>query len=253
MGAENRTAERFGLVFISILSTLVLSAAVGGHDAGRILVAFAEAGTLLLSLRAAGVGPRMLTAVSLGLVVVVAIGAVGAVAGPHSFPRALSAALLCALVAASPVAIVRSIVRDRRITIQTVLGALCVYLLIGLFFSSVFSLIAVIDPKPFFAQGPQQASIDYLYFSYVTLATVGYGDLTAAGNLGKMLAVTEALIGQLYLVSVVALVIGNIGQIRTPGALRRGARSGESAESTAPPGQEGAAGPAGTVGESPQS
>jgi hypothetical protein len=235
MGAEDRTADRFGLVFVSILSTLVLSAAVGGHDAGRILVGFAEAGTLLLSLRAAGVRSRMLVTVSVGLVVVVAIGAVGAVAGPHSFARALSAALLCALVAISPVAIVRRLVRDRRITIQTVLGALCVYLLIGLFFSSLFGLIAVIDTTSFFAQGPSQGNIDYLYFSYVTLATVGYGDLTAAGNLGKMLAVTEALIGQLYLVSVVALVIGRIGQTRTPGALRQSARSAETAESSEPP------------------
>jgi voltage-gated potassium channel Kch len=58
-------------------------------------------------------------------------------------------------------------------------------------------------------------SIDFLYFSYVTLTTVGYGDLTAAGDLGRMLAVTEALLGQLYLVTVVALVIGNIGRERT--------------------------------------
>ena len=56
--------------------------------------------------------------------------------------------------------------------------------------------------------------IDFLYFSFVTMTTVGYGDLTAAGDLGRMLAVTEALIGQLYLVTVVALVIGNIGQER---------------------------------------
>jgi Ion channel len=46
------------------------------------------------------------------------------------------------------------------------------------------------------------------------MATVGYGDLTAAADLGRMLAVREALIGQLYLVTVVALVIGRVGQGR---------------------------------------
>jgi hypothetical protein len=56
--------------------------------------------------------------------------------------------------------------------------------------------------------------VDFLYFSFVTLTTVGFGDRTAAGDLGRMLAVTEALLGQLYLLTVVALVIGNIGRER---------------------------------------
>jgi hypothetical protein len=49
-----------------------------------------------------------------------------------------------------------------------------------------------------------------LYFSYVTLATLGYGDYTAASNLGHMLAVAEALIGQIYLVTVVALLVSRL-------------------------------------------
>jgi voltage-gated potassium channel len=119
--------------------------------------------------------------------------------------------VICVLVVASPVAIARRLARDPRITLQTVIGALCIYLLIGLLFSSVYSLIGIITREPFFAQ-QRVAPVDYLYFSYVTLTTVGYGDLTAVGNLGRMLAATEALIGQLYLVSVVALVVGNIGR-----------------------------------------
>ena len=51
---------------------------------------------------------------------------------------------------------------------------------------------------------------DYLYFSFMTQTTVGYGDLTAAGNLGRACAVLEALVGQLYLVTVVALVVSRM-------------------------------------------
>ena len=55
---------------------------------------------------------------------------------------------------------------------------------------------------------------DYLYFSFVTQTTVGYGDLTAAGGFGRALAVLEALIGQLYLVTVIALLVSNLGSAR---------------------------------------
>ena len=53
-----------------------------------------------------------------------------------------------------------------------------------------------------------------LYFSYATLCTVGYGDYTAASDLGHTLAVSEALLGQLYLVTVVALLVGRVRPCR---------------------------------------
>jgi voltage-gated potassium channel Kch len=56
---------------------------------------------------------------------------------------------------------------------------------------------------------------DFLYFSFSTLTTTGYGDVVAATNLGRSLAITEALIGQLYLVTVVALIISNMRPVRT--------------------------------------
>ena len=69
-----------------------------------------------------------------------------------------------------------------------------------------------------FSQGPYFTSIaaatrsHFTYFSFVTLTTTGYGDLTPATSLGRLLAIAEALLGQLYLVSVVALVVGNVAR-----------------------------------------
>ena len=56
--------------------------------------------------------------------------------------------------------------------------------------------------------------MDYLYFSFTTITTTGYGDFTAAGGVGRMTAMLEAIFGQLYLITVVALVVQNLSQLR---------------------------------------
>jgi voltage-gated potassium channel Kch len=80
--------------------------------------------------------------------------------------------------------------------------------------------VSAVTGQPFFVQTSMPGPIDYLYFSYVTLTTVGYGDFTAATSVGRMIAVSEALTGQLYLVSAVALLVGNIGRTIVRGARR---------------------------------
>jgi hypothetical protein len=88
--------------------------------------------------------------------------------------------------------------------------------MIGLFFAFVYGAIEEISGEPFFAGGTSASVANCVYFSFVTLATVGYGDLTAAGNLGHTLCVFEALIGQIYLVTVVSLIVSNLGRRETP-------------------------------------
>lgn len=65
-----------------------------------------------------------------------------------------------------------------------------------------------------FAQHTAESTKNFLYFSFVTITTVGYGDLTAASNLGRSLAIAEALTGQIYLVTVVAAIVGGLGARR---------------------------------------
>jgi hypothetical protein len=91
-------------------------------------------------------------------------------------------------------------------------GVLCVYLLLGSAFAYAYGVVSAIENGSFFAQisGPEQS--DFLYFSFATITTTGFGDLTAATDVGRSLAVTEALVGQIYLVTVVALIVGNLGR-----------------------------------------
>ena len=94
---------------------------------------------------------------------------------------------------------------------RSVAGAICVYMLIGLTFVFVYGVCAVLGDGAFFAQGTDGTRALRLYFSFVTLATLGYGDYTPAGDFGHLLAVLEALTGQLYLVTVVAVIVARIG------------------------------------------
>ena len=104
---------------------------------------------------------------------------------------------------------------EQRITIETMFGVLCLYLLIGLLFAALFGVVQdVLEGTDFFV-GTAGDTSDFLYFSFATLTTVGYGDLIAATDVGRSLAITEALVGQIYLVTVVAVIVGNLGAARS--------------------------------------
>jgi hypothetical protein len=101
------------------------------------------------------------------------------------------------------------------ITGQSVLAAICIYLLLGLGYAAVYGVIGALDPAGLF--GPTnlaQNNIVRMYYSFITLCTVGYGDFVPYANFTRMVAVTEALVGQVYLVTIVALLVSQVGHER---------------------------------------
>jgi len=101
---------------------------------------------------------------------------------------------------------------EEGVDLEVVLGALCAYLFIGAYFAFLYNVFATLSKTPFFAQPGADSKLNYLYFSFITLTTTGYGDVSPAFGPGRMIAVTEAVIGQLYLVSVVAIVVSAFGK-----------------------------------------
>ena len=100
----------------------------------------------------------------------------------------------------------RRILRQKTVTYETMLGALCTYVLLGLLFAFVY--LAVNDLSgPFFAQDGPHTQSEYLYFSFVTLTTLGFGDLSPQVGLPQGLTVLEALTGQVFLVTMVARLV----------------------------------------------
>ena len=117
------------------------------------------------------------------------------------------------VVAVAPVSIARAVLRNPDVSVPTLAGALTVYLLLGLFFSSIYRALGAFD-APFFVQTDSESASNAVYFSFTTLTTTGFGDLTARTDLSRSIVVLEALTGQVYLVTVVALVVSHIGLAR---------------------------------------
>lgn len=120
---------------------------------------------------------------------------------------ALVSAVTDALVlATATVIILRSLRLHRTVRLSTVLGAFVGYALLAFTFGSVYRSIAAVTDEPFFNQGsvPEGA---FLYFSLITITTVGFGDLTPGTELAQRLVAVEALVGQIFLVVVVARLV----------------------------------------------
>jgi hypothetical protein len=155
----------------------------------------------LMARRVAGAG---LTIAIVGAAIVTTVG--------HPQPTAAFAAI--AVMLAATVAIIVGglgrLVGDRGVVLPVVLGALAVYVLVGLVFAFGVGAAAVGIKGSFFASGTDASQSARVYYSFTTLTTTGFGDLTAATRGGRATAVVEMLLGQLYLVTVIATLVGNL-------------------------------------------
>jgi len=129
----------------------------------------------------------------------------------------------------APFSITRSLVFRREIDLQTVLGAIDIYLLVGMLFAFVYRFLGVVQSSAFFGAAGDGKFPQDLFFSFTTLTTTGYGNLVPAGNPGQSFAVAEMLIGQLFLVIAVAKVINAYTPVRIPN-LRGSEAKGEAGD-----------------------
>ena len=214
--------DLYATVFLLIIATIISSATLGDGPWGLLGTLILQTATLWVALLASDVGSRTKKyALAVCGLVVFAV-TVAVLTGNLQPAKIASGVTMLFLVGFTPIVIVRQLMRHPVINFTTVNGAADIYLLFGLFFATIYRLMGTLAGhsggaalQAFFYSSRPLTQSDFIYYSYVTLTTVGFGDVTAANSLGRMLSVTEALIGQLYLVTVVALLVGNFGRSRT--------------------------------------
>jgi len=209
--AVDRPAQfRYGTVFLLMLALVVFVIAAPSADWSRAVAIAIEGIALVFAVatarereevrrhRAVGVGVVMIV-----LIIMVATGAA---------PGWLTDAANVVITATIPVVIVGGLLRllrQRGATVQAVAGALAIYLSVGLLFAWIIGFITHVDSTLYFAQHTDGTEGDRVYFSFTVLTTTGFGDFSAATPAGHSLAVIEMLTGQLYLVTVIGLLIGH--------------------------------------------
>jgi hypothetical protein len=211
-------SHSYAVLLAVIITSLVFQSSSPDARWSRVVIVALQALTLLLALWTSRTPERDFR---WGLVAAaVALAATGVLATQDN-PKLHNGGVL--LVGALVVVVVPAViahgvfhgVRQRgRVTLQAAFGALCIYLLIGMLFAFAFGAVAVLQHGALFSNGTEGDLQSHLYFSFITITTTGYGDLSPAGNLARSLSMLEALIGQLYLVTVVAVIVGNLGRQR---------------------------------------
>ena len=209
--------HRYGFVLLLILSSLVFGLAAPEEEWARLVAIAIQGATLLAALSASRIHRFMFRLASL-VVAAAIVSSTGALIGSGELGATAARLVTVMLIALAPAAITRGVVVDLRergeVSLHTMFGVLCIYLMIGSMFAFVDGIADSVSSTPFFATRASATVSDFLYFSFATMTTVGYGDLTTATDLGRSLAIAEALVGQIYLVTVVAVIVGSFSRRR---------------------------------------
>lgn len=202
---------RYGAVLLLTFTLLVFVVAAPAADWSRAIALALEGGTLMVvvatSRERAQVRRARTALVGAAVLAVVVLVALGEV------PAVVTFAVAAAIAAVVPIALIGGLIkliRTHGVTLQVVAGAIVIYLFAGLMFAWMVGIVAHTGGGPFFAQGTDGSQSQRVYYSLTVLTTTGFGDLTSARSAGRALAVVEMLLGQLYLVTVIGVLVGDI-------------------------------------------
>jgi hypothetical protein len=210
-GAERPAEYRYGAVFACAAAVLVFLVVAPAADWSRAVALALQGLALLVAVATSRARPRVRRARATAVGAAAALLVLGVAVG--LVPTIAAAALSGLTGIAASLALVGgliALVRRHGVTLQAVAGALAIYLQVGLIFAWTIGFVAHVDSAPYFDQGSDGSQSDRVYFSFTVLTTTGFGDLTAARPVGHALAVVEMLGGQLYLVTVIGVLVGGL-------------------------------------------
>ena len=214
MPRETGGRVRYGLLLVATVLSVAVQGTVDPGAVQQVVVTALAGASLVLAFHAAQLPASLVRLAAAVAAAALAVALVRAATGDIGVgaARIMNATLVALGPPAVAVGLIRNLRATREVRLEALMGVLSLYVLIGMAFGFVYGAIDRFGDEPFFADGNTATVAHCLYFSLTTLATVGYGDFVAQSDLGHTLAVSEALIGQIYLVTVVSLIVSNLGR-----------------------------------------
>lgn len=202
--------DSYFLLFMLLLVDFAMSIITTEVGWTRIASAVLTGITLVAAIRISHTPRKGVIWGWVGMTTVVGAGILGEVLQNRALSAFVSGLVTVLLLLGIPI-ILRRLRQSIQVTFETVAGALCIYVIFGLVFAGILFTISLATDRCFLVagladHGPITRS-DYYYFSFLTMTTLGYGDVVAANPLGRALATLEAVVGQVYLVTTVAWLV----------------------------------------------
>jgi Ion channel len=225
----NPEGPHFGLLLLILISAYLISAFTSSAVTSAILIVLYLV-VISLALRNARISRR-----TARLVIAIAVGgsavAVALVLSPSVDARGVAGVWAALMLLFGVVLILGRVFTQPQVTLQSIFGAVSAYMIIGLMFAAIYLAMSSFGSGDFFVHGEISNIKTFQYFSFTTLTTLGYGDYTAAGSGGQAVAVIEALVGQIFLATLVARLVAAFRgpQTSEAGQQARQARPGRAA------------------------
>lgn len=213
--SEKETIEKPGnyiYMLVGLLTLIVIGPVLSKHypEVSRLVMQWAFASVMFIGIWSLNIS-RFWFRLGMGLILTALTLSIVSffIQSKLIFLTGLASSLLF-LIFSTNIAI-KHILFSGKITFNKIVGSLCIYLLIGLLWGLLYVFIAVIHPESFhdeLALKEYSQMWDYLYFSFITLTTLGYGDITPSLPFVRTLAYLEAICGQFYMAILVASLVG---------------------------------------------
>jgi hypothetical protein len=222
-----RASDAFGLVLVLVLITYVLASLLENRGWSSVLLTIVTSATSVVALTSSHAHHRVVRAAIWLSALTIGLATIGAAAGDRTWLN-FASVVQVSLLAIAMAAVLRRVVSAPEVGFRTILGALSVYTVLGILFTFVYGTIDRVQGGPFFEGVAHPQGSDFIFFSYTTLTTTGYGDLVPGGQPGQLIAGLEMMAGQIFLVTLVAGLVS----LWRPGEglkRRRERRGGEAA------------------------
>ncbi len=229
-----KASDAFGLVLILVLVTYVLASLLDNHGWSSVLLTAATGATSVVALTSSHARAGFVRGAIWLSVLTVVLATIAAITDDRAWLN-FASVIQVSLLSVAMAAVLRRVVTAPEVGFRTILGALSVYTVLGILFTFVYGTVDRIQVEPFFEGVAHPQGSDFLFFSYTTLTTTGYGNLVPAGQPGQLIAGLEMMSGQVFLVTMVA---GLVSLWRPGEAIRRRReqRGGEPPAETPPAG-----------------